>query len=100
MYVLLKCVLFDDILLFYVKILNSVGCSRIVSDFSASIGIMTMKTMCYSSYFAYLSGGDPTEPECLNKSGSYVSSCIVLRPEKMNRQPKMGTSDGIALQVI
>jgi hypothetical protein len=99
-YVLLKYALFADILLFYVKILNSVGCSRLVSDFSASIGIMTMKTVLYSSYFAYLWGGDPTEPECSNKSSSYVSSCIVLRPQKMNRQPKTGTSDGIALQVF
>ena len=100
MYVSLKHALFSDILLFYVKILNSVGCSRLVSDFLASIGIMRIKTVLYCNYFAYLWGGDPTEPECSNKSHGYVSPCIVLRPRKLNRQPKTGTSDGIALQVI
>ncbi len=58
-----------------------------------------MKTVSYYDYFAYLMGGDPTETESSNKTNVYAGSCIILRPEKMNRQPKMGTSDGIALQV-
>ena len=58
-----------------------------------------MKTVSYFNYSAYMSGGDPTESESVNKSYGYVNSCIVLRPEKIYRQRKTGTSDGIALQV-
>ena len=59
-----------------------------------------MKTVSYFDCFAYLREGDPTETECSNKTNSYAGPCIILRPEKLNRQRKMGTSDGIALQVI
>jgi hypothetical protein len=58
-----------------------------------------MKTMSYFNYSAYLNEGGPTESESLNKFNSYVNSCIVLRPEKIYRQRKTGTSDGIVLQV-
>jgi len=59
-----------------------------------------MKTVSYYDYAAYLKGGHPTETENPDKTNVYVKPCIVLRPKKMNRQPKMGTSDGNALQVI
>jgi len=71
-----------------------------VAVFLVSIGIKIMKTVCYCGYFAYLKEGDPTETEYLNKTNGYAGSCIVLRPGKMNRQPKNATSDGNALQVI
>ena len=100
MHLFLNWVFWVTILFFFVKILNSVGCRRVVSVFLVNIGIKTMITVSYCDFFTYLGEGDPTETEYSDKTNGYDGSCIVFRPGKLNRQRKMGTSDGNALQVI